>query len=572
MGSHLLSDLADLDDLQDENAGAEESLHYRNMFSRGSSEPTGHSRLTAPKTRRQRWDMLNWLADPKLEGKYEWPDGSADNLRIPAGYTYLAQFVIHDTLQGQARFPALDGGAVWRRDGRSTRLMLETLYGDSAASNPLPYAAGKTALDGRETFRLSAVRPGKREGQRDHKSVGTPRDLARLKCPFLHDENAGWTGLEENVSEVLIPDPRNDDNIILSQLTVMFQLLHNAVYRQLEEQSDNASERERRRRRPQNFHTARMIDTLIYRRIVFGDLLPRLLHPAVLQAYDKSPEFYDKGRDHRVPLEFSHAAGRVGHVMVRGDYVLNDRLPRQPLGRVVRHNSLHAADEMPLRHDWLVDWSRFFETSESGKINPSRKIGPDFFTSMVSGTVAPVEVLVDGRLKQRGLAFRDLIRGEEANLCSVHALIEGAPKFAKLSPLVSNGKLDCEKIRKWLEADAWRTPGRGPRREYIDDLSKDPPLLLFILIEAAETKIEGEGDWPASGQGERLGAIGSMIWAEFLYGERERTRSLIEDDTKLLETAEELFKSGSGIPGNMPDLIRELARRQEWAGPEYAFL
>src|SRR5206468_3283506 len=98
--------------------------------------------------------------------------------------------------------------------------------------------------------------------------------------------------------------------------------------------------------------------TKVYRTIVFDDLLPRLLHPAVYERYCAGGEaaLLDHG-DGRMPLEFSHAAARFGHCMVRDSYAINpglgpgDRLVKS----VLRHTSAGRAFDMPLAARWLID-------------------------------------------------------------------------------------------------------------------------------------------------------------------------------------------------------------------------
>src|SRR5260370_708448 len=124
-------------------------------------------------------------------------------------------------------------------------------------------------------------------------------------------------------SDVLIADARNDDNLILAQLTVIFHLLHNTVYGRLREMDWHASD-------TRIFSVARKIVTRIYREIVLEDLLEKLLLPPVYNKYKSEGEnaITDKG-DARMPLEVSHAAARLGHFMVLSQYKINDDLGGQ---------------------------------------------------------------------------------------------------------------------------------------------------------------------------------------------------------------------------------------------------
>jgi hypothetical protein len=272
--------------------------------------------------------MLQWLAQCTAR-PYEWPDGKAHNERIPAGYTYLAQLVAHDVVQTATPIPMENDQRLWRRNLRTNRLMLDTLYGGGPDTHPLAYAIeSHRGADGRHEWmdrvrlRLSRVRPVSRPGRPD----------------------------------VLIPDLRNDDNLIVSQLTVVFHLLHNTVYEALENQNGPLpfSRQKETPVRRRLFRDARRVVTLVYREIVFSDLLSRLLHPAVQATYSQKDigDFYDHGDD-RLPLEFSHAAYRVGRAMVRDDYHLNqsragENSQRVSLADVLLTTSSGIPKRMPL--------------------------------------------------------------------------------------------------------------------------------------------------------------------------------------------------------------------------------
>src|SRR5262249_46994869 len=126
-----------------------------------------------------------------------------ENNRIPAGYTYLAQFVIHDSVHSLADPPDIKK-LIRPRNGRSGRLVLDTIYGKGPG-----------------------VGAGGREG--DARPI---RDLPRSSCPYSG---------KPAYSDVLIADSRNDDNVIIAQLTVLFHLLHNTVYAELHKKNTATS-------------------------------------------------------------------------------------------------------------------------------------------------------------------------------------------------------------------------------------------------------------------------------------------------------------------------------------------
>jgi len=367
------------------------------------------------------------------------------------------------------------------------------------------------------------------------------RDLPRSPCSFSGNPP---------YSDVLIADVRNDDNLIIAQLTALFHLLHNAVYCQLPEIHKNASD-------AQTFGLARKVVARAYRNVVFNDLLQKVLLPPIYECYTTRGQeaFYDKG-DARMPLEFSHAAARFGHFMVRDHYQVNEQLigEDQAVKSMLRQTSAGRPWAMPLTDQWLIDWTTLFDKDRPAPLR-ARRLGPaiapvlvsnDFFRDEEDPTWKPGEM--------GGLAYRDLVRGAESNLRSVSSLLEKLPDWVlRLSPLVHQGKVDSSAIVAWLRRDLRGQP-TPEEAAYIDCLAKDPPLLLFILLEAAKSHLPGE----RINEGECLGAVGSFIVAEFLFKEYRRTHAMIEDDTDTADASAKIFNGTP--PDTMPKLIAEVSR------------
>ena len=85
----------------------------------------------------------------------------------------------------------------------------------------------------------------------------------------------------------LLADPRNDAHALISQTTALFLCLHNTIMQIVDPpdtDDDDPSMEDVYRR----FLCARMAVTLIYRAIIVGDVLPRLLHPSVKNFYFRS--------------------------------------------------------------------------------------------------------------------------------------------------------------------------------------------------------------------------------------------------------------------------------------------
>lgn len=511
-------------------------------------------------------ELANQLGETDAPGFSE-----PDNPRISAGYTYLAQLLVHDVVESLGLFPTTIPGRPWRRNGRSAPLLLDTIYGGGPVADPMLYEPERVKNIPRGYFRLGTARASGQGTDLPRLAVGEARDLPRMGCPFdgrrTGEQSSAPLGAMHD-RDALVNDPRNDDNAILSQLVVLFLLFHNSLLSQIEAEAADESSQKRGRHRPKRFRLARSIVTYVFRKIVFDDLLPKLLHPTVLQDYQSRPFSADQARQRGVPIEFSHAAGRVGHAMVRQRYAFNDQGNSDvenefSILSIVRQNSAFRPDEMPIADDWLIEWSRFFDLGKR-HLTMSRKIGPSFATSMVS-RIAPITHVGEADSVRGAMVLRDLVRCAAADFPPIEALIGAMPEASQLSPMVRRGKLDPEPIEAWLASlsDSGRLSDDAAR-----SIAANPPLLIFLLFEAAETEVGGPDP---SGKGERLGPIGSAIWAETMFSAHAFGEPLIEGNQSVVNAAGRLL-SERGVPGTMPDLIREIAAREGWENPGHAFL
>jgi hypothetical protein len=419
-------------------------------------------------------------------------DPAFDNPDIPAGYTYLMQFVAHDLVNTAMPFWALGLRGTETRNLVAARLRLDALYGGGPAICPFAYAPGPVGgVGGRSRLRIAPMAPVPGDGP------PTPlRDIPRVAL----DRTPLPGGRPPAPAEALVCDQRSDDNSNVSQVTVLFSAFHNAVVERLAGDDVAALSR---------YDCAREAVTLVYRRVVREDLLRRLLHPAVHAAYAAAAgaDFLDRGGPaDGMPLEFSHGAFRCGHAMVRDRYQINDA-SAQYLGGILRATSGGGPGGMPLSAPWIVRWSRFFDFTDGGHAppTPSRALRPRLslglldrrFFDAVDGT---------GRI---GLAYRDLLGAGLAGLHGVEALwshlrAERAG-LAALSPL-SQPEERTRRLLAWLG-------GAGVADPEARALAADPPLPFYTLFEA----------WEERG-GRGLGVLGSVIVAEVILGALDRDR------------------------------------------------
>jgi hypothetical protein len=240
-------------------------------------------------------------AKPEPDVSREEEIDDEENFGIPAGYTYFGQFVDHDItfdpLSSLVKANDPDG----LTDFRTPALDLDNLYGRGPDDQPYMYES-----DGRR-FRL---------GDR----LLTGGDPAR---PLTHD-------LPRFHERALIGDKRNDENVIVSQLQGLFLRFHNFLA------ANTAG----------SFADVQRLVRWHYQWLVLFDYLPRLIGRDRVEAllphlksgktiYDDRPQlhFYHWRDQPFMPIEFSGAAYRFGHSMVRPVYrlsLINIYEPKRP--------------------------------------------------------------------------------------------------------------------------------------------------------------------------------------------------------------------------------------------------
>jgi len=196
--------------------------------------------------------------------------GIDQSVTIPAGFTYLGQFIDHDITFDPTSFGERARRPRRTANRRTPRLDLDSLYGGGPALQPYLYE--------KDTPRLLL---GK----------GTPLDL-----PRNHEDVA------------LLGDRRNDENAIISQLHLLFARFHNRIA------DDLGSFEKARKRVLRHYHW-----------IVLHEYLPTVLGDAWT---GPRKHFEPKGGPF-IPAEFSGAAFRFGHSMVRGFYDYNRNFGRK---------------------------------------------------------------------------------------------------------------------------------------------------------------------------------------------------------------------------------------------------
>ncbi len=223
---------------------------------------------------------------------------------ISAAYTYFGQFVDHDITLGITSVDAqnllspdlaplsLDAIRDTTKNIRTATFELDSVYNHPAPRDPKNRSKmriGKvTTLDDNQN------KPNRRP---DNKA--DENDLPRRRRRFD----------AKNDRAALIGDARNDENTIIAQLHLAFLLAHNKLVD-----------------RGESFEGARELLRQHYQHIVIHDFLKKVADPQVVDdILANGPRFYNpgKGNDFFMPMEFSAAAYRFGHSMVRAEYDFN---------------------------------------------------------------------------------------------------------------------------------------------------------------------------------------------------------------------------------------------------------
>ncbi|MGB3243592.1 MAG: peroxidase family protein [Sulfitobacter sp.] len=222
-------------------------------------------------------------------------DGSAD-----AGMTFLGQFVDHDITMDatSALGKKIDPSTI--PNVRTPALDLDCVYG--AGPDATPHLYGKEDTSEYLLF-----------GRNDN-----PLDLART-----------------SVGTALIGDPRNDENVIVSQIQGAFICLHNILMDKVASGDMSATVQQCAQmgvdpkawaryvpEHLRSFEEVRRFIRLHYQWIIWHELLPAFCDQACLDAAMGTDPF---GHDAPVmPVEFSGAAYRFGHATTQAKYHLRE--------------------------------------------------------------------------------------------------------------------------------------------------------------------------------------------------------------------------------------------------------
>lgn len=412
---------------------------------------------------------------------------------IPALYTYFGQFIDHDITFDPMTTLIQHSDPDGLNDFRTPALDLDNMYGRGPSDQPYMY------------------------------------DNSGTKFLLGHNLDNGAPDLQRNnahPARALIGDPRNDENSIVSQFQGLMLRFHNRVV-------DNNPDLQ--------FPSLQRIVRWHYQWVIINDFLPRIISENVLEAlktkgqYDPGKlEFYKYGEKPFMPVEFSVAAYRLGHSMIRPGYRLNDDdatlLPIFPtsVATLSAGISMGLTGFRAMARNHGIDWKRFIDIGKprpNGGAPDPQKPADDFMkkrlqfayridTSVVNPLAfLPASVAPD---EPRSLAQRNLIRGFELGLPSGQSVAKAMNVTALTDDQIIIGKM----LDKLDPGDVKPKP-ISEHPELSAAFKGKCPLWTYILAEAA-TNVERVTIHATPPHTKvttpQLGKVGGRIVAEVFLG------------------------------------------------------
>ena len=218
-----------------------------------------------------------------------------DNPNIPAGFTYLGQFVDHDITLDLTSLCEKDKDPLGIENFRTPSLDLDAVYGLGPDGSPHLYA--------RNPANTSKHGPKLLIGKNINVGFGGVTGDFRNDLPRSPEGFA------------LIGDHRNDENLLVAQTHLAFLKFHNKVCDLLAGSANPPAD---------IFAEARRTVTWHYQWMVLHDFVERLTEPGIVaRILHDGRKFYRFKKTPYMPVEFSAAAYRLGHSMVRQTYSHN---------------------------------------------------------------------------------------------------------------------------------------------------------------------------------------------------------------------------------------------------------
>lgn len=418
------------------------------------------------------------VADAEATPTPETKDDNEENSGIAAGYTYLGQFIDHDITFDPASSLQKQNDPDALVDFRTPQFDLDNLYGRGPDDQPYLYQE-----DGRHMLLGKSL-------------TGNPRDANTRDLP----RNSPASGPKR----ALIGDPRNDENMIVSQLQGIFLRFHNRVA-DFRPGADFADVQRLVRWHYQWVVLHDFLPTIIGKDTLYS-ILPSLKKDTSILADKPDLRFYKPKNNSFMPVEFSVAAYRFGHSMVRPIYRLNTTLADRQVIFSLDPNVPNLTGFREVPSDFAIDWTLFFDFGITGQPAQGKERIQHAY-KIDSSLVNPLGSLPPSIASTvPSLAERNLLRGLRMGLPSGQ---EVARKMGL--PVIPDKQL---RVGKATEEDS-------KTNKLLTDISKrfagNAPLWYYILAEAQQ---QFKNDKTPIHLGPVGGRIVGEVFAGLMLGDR----------------------------------------------------
>lgn len=376
-------------------------------------------------------------------------DDGGDNPRVPAIYTYLGQFLDHDVTFDTTSSLQRRNDPNALHNFRTPRLDLDSVYGGGPDRTPYLY------------------------------DVGDPDKL------LLEEVDGGFDLPRNSQDRALIGDPRNDVHSIIAQLHRVFIRLHNHFVDTVRSEGSLPP--------GQVFEEAQRRTSWHYQWIILHDYLPRIVGQEMVdgilakpvigeQASAPSPDlrFYHPKNQAFMPVEFSVAIFRMGHSMIRPEYLIRDGADPLPI-LAPNPEEPSLSGHVRIAADRQIQWHHLAEVEGKPAPTPSRRID-----MLIADPLAQLPAHIFGDEDPPSLILRNLRRGISLGLPSG----QDVARAMCVKPLDHTTFNDAATFG--LDNPEWNSRW---------------PLLPYVLAEAQHRS-----------EGQQLGPVGGRIFAEVVIG------------------------------------------------------